>query len=252
VIEWVKAKVFLPENYGVVRMDWTVDNWVEGWNESVSTPLSELTPDEQTEMQSLVEQSKTPNTINYLENNTYKKYLNMIENNLNLPKYSLECVCSQESAGRLYSWSNIIWSRAWAQWLFQFMPGTADQYMKHTKLQEKYWKTFSSRDEFLKDPLATAWAAWIIYSQYMHDYNYNFQSSLACYNRGIGNYKRNIWNRNLTSEDMQNLPRETQAYVENITQKVLEHNSATIWTETLLADLWQYLWNGNGGSQTLA
>jgi hypothetical protein len=54
-------------------------------------------------MQSLLEQSKVPNTINYLENNTYKKYLNMIENNLNLPKYSLECVCSQESAGRLYS-----------------------------------------------------------------------------------------------------------------------------------------------------
>jgi hypothetical protein len=40
-----------------------------------------LTQSEQEEMQNLVEQSKTPNTINYLENATYKKYLNVIEKN---------------------------------------------------------------------------------------------------------------------------------------------------------------------------
>ncbi len=34
VIEWVKAKVFLPENYGSVHMDWTVvDNLITWWNE---------------------------------------------------------------------------------------------------------------------------------------------------------------------------------------------------------------------------
>jgi hypothetical protein len=48
-------------------------------------------------MQNLVEQSKTPNTINYLENATYKKYLNVIEKNLSLPRHSLEAVCFQES-----------------------------------------------------------------------------------------------------------------------------------------------------------
>jgi hypothetical protein len=31
--------------------------------------------------------------------------------------------------------------------------------MKNSKLSEKYGKTFNSKDEFLKDPLATAWAA---------------------------------------------------------------------------------------------
>ena len=34
VIEWVKANVFLPENYWVVHSDWTVvDNWTTWWNE---------------------------------------------------------------------------------------------------------------------------------------------------------------------------------------------------------------------------
>jgi hypothetical protein len=54
-------------------------------------------------MQTLVEQSKTPNSICYLENPTYKKYLNIIERDLKLPKYSLESVCKQESQGKLYS-----------------------------------------------------------------------------------------------------------------------------------------------------
>ena len=34
VIEWVKAKVFLPENYREIQSDWTVDNpWTEWWSE---------------------------------------------------------------------------------------------------------------------------------------------------------------------------------------------------------------------------
>lgn len=242
VIEWVKAKVFLPENYGTVHMDWTVDGWNEGETDNPDITLSELTPDEKTEMQNLIEQSKTPNTINYLENSTYKKYLNIIEDNLNLPKYALECVCSQESGWRLYRWNNILWSSAWAQWLFQFMPATADQYMKHSKLWEKYWKIFSSRDEFLKDPLASAWAAWIMYSEFMDKYNYNFQSSLACYNRWIGNYKNRIWESNLSSDNFSRLPQETQTYVQNITTNILSHNSSSS-SDVLLADLWQYSWD---------
>ena len=242
VIEWIKAKVFLPENYGSVHSNWTVDGWNEGETANPDITLSELTPDEKTEMQNLVEQSKTPNTINYLENSTYKKYLNIIEDNLNLPKYALECVCSQESGWRLYRWNNILWSSAWAQWLFQFMPATADQYMKHSKLWEKYWKIFSFRDEFLKDPLASAWAAWIMYSVFMDKYNYNFQSSLACYNRWIGNYKNRIWESNLSSDNFSRLPQETQTYVQNITTNILSHNSSSS-SDVLLADLWQYSWD---------
>lgn len=246
VIEWVKARVFLPENYWVVRIDWTVNTWNnvnENWNENHNVALSELTTDERTEIQSLVEQSKTPNSINYLENRVYKKYLNIIENGLGLPKYSLECVCSQESTWKLYNWNNIIWSNKWAQWLFQFMPSTADSYMKHSKLQEKYWKVFSSRDEFLKDPLATARAAWIMYSELMNKHNYNFQTSLACYNRGIGNYQKGVGDKNLESEDMANLPKETKQYVERISRNILEHNWVTS-SDVLLADLWQYSRNG--------
>ena len=235
VVEWVKAKVFLPENYGSVHSDWTV----ESWN---GAQLPELTAEENTEMQDLVELSKTPNSLNYLENPTYKKYLNVIERDLHLPKYSLECVCSQESNWKLYSWNEILWSNAWAKWLFQFMPSTADFYMKHEKLKEKYWKTFTSRDEFLKDPLASAWAAGIMYSEFMTKNNYNFQSALACYNRWIGKYQSSIWWnwKNLSSSNFAKLPQETKKYVENITKDILQHNSVTS-NDILSVDLSKYL-----------
>ena len=237
VIEWVKAKVFLPENYGSVRTDGTVED-----SSSCNINLPELSTTEKAEMQNLVEQSKVPNTINYLNNSTYKKYLNIIENDLNLPRYALECVCKQESRWNLYSWNKILWSSAWAKWLFQFMPWTADIYMKHNQLSTKYWKIFTSRDEFLKDPLASAWAAWIMYSEFMHKYNYNFQSSLACYNRWIGNYKKHFGNKNLSSWDLAKLPVETKWYVEKISKDILEHNWDSS-NDVLLADLWKYSWS---------
>jgi len=237
VIEWVKAKVFLPENYGSVRTDGTVEDSSSG-----NINLPELSTTEKAEMQNLVEQSKVPNTINYLNNSTYKKYLNIIENDLNLPRYALECVCKQESRWNLYSWNKILWSSAWAKWLFQFMPWTADIYMKHNQLSTKYWKIFTSRDEFLKDPLASAWAAWIMYSEFMHKYNYNFQSSLACYNRWIGNYKKHFGNKNLSSWDLAKLPVETKWYVEKISKDILEHNWDSS-NDVLLADLWKYSWS---------
>ena len=235
VIEWIKAKVFLPENYGVTHQ-WNIDNWNNSW---IDSTLSELTSQEKTEMQDLVEKSKTPNTINYLENATYKKYLNIIERNLKLPKYALECVCRQESFWwYLYRNWKITWSDKGAQGLFQFMPETADQYMAHNELKEKYWKTFTSRDEFLKDPLATAWVAWIMYSEFMYKYNYNFQTSLACYNRWIDNYQKGIGKKNLEPWDLNKLPKETKWYVETISKDVLEHNSAN--SNDIFADLWTY------------
>ena len=235
VIEWVKAKVFLPENYGSVHLDWTLESW-----DNESTSLPDLTSDEKAEMEKLVEQSKTPNTINYLENPTYKKYLNIIERDLKLPKYALECVCRQESFWwYLYKEWKIVWSDKGAQWLFQFMPETANQYMVHNKLKEKYWKTFTSRIEFLKDPLATARAAWIMYSELMN--KYNFQTSLACYNRWIDNYQQKIGKKNLEPWDLNKLPSETKRYVETISKDILEHNSAN--SNDIFADLWKYSWD---------
>lgn len=45
VIEWVKAKVFLPENYGVIRSDWTVVDNQNSWRENLD---SAETSDKQT------------------------------------------------------------------------------------------------------------------------------------------------------------------------------------------------------------
>ena len=235
VIEWIKAKVFLPENY-MMHID------SESVEHNDSNVLPELTAAEQEEMQNLVEQSKTPNSLNYLENTTYKKYLNIIEHDLHLPKYSLECICRQESEWKLYSWNQILWSNAWAQWLFQFIPATADSYMKHEKLKEKYWKTFTSRDEFLKDPLASAWAAWIMCSEFMNKNKYNFQSALACYNWWIGKYQSSIWWNwvNLSTSNFDKLPQETKTYVENVSKDILKHNSVSS-NDVLSVDLSQYL-----------
>lgn len=216
--------------------------------------LSDLTPEENKEMMNLVKESKTPKNpptdrICYLENTTYKKYLNIIERDLNLPKYTLECVCNVESLWwYLYSknW-NILWSHKWAQGLFQFIPSTANQYMKHNKLKEKYWKTFTSRNEFLKDPLASAWAAWIMYSELMHKHNYNLQTSLVCYNRWIWRYQKHIWKRNLRPWDLEHLPKETRNYVKKITNDLLRHNWASC-NNVLLADLWQYSRNNRSES----
>lgn len=219
--------------------DW--DNWnnINNWNNMNN--LWNLTEQENEEMQDLIEKSQNLNDIKYLENPTYKKYLNIIERDLNLPKYTLECVCYQESKWLLYKNWHIIWSHAWAQWLFQFMPDTANQYMKHSKLNEKYWKTFSSRDEFLKDPLASAWASWIMFSEFMHKYHYNLQTSLACYNWGIWNYQNNIWKRNLTQWDLWKLNRETRNYVTNISKDILKHN--WVLSEDVFVDLWKYTWD---------
>jgi len=41
VIEWVKAKVFLPENYGSIHSDWTVDTWLNSWDEQKSSEVSQ-------------------------------------------------------------------------------------------------------------------------------------------------------------------------------------------------------------------
>ena len=245
VIEGIKAKVFLPENYkGEYTwddLDGSTGNWT---NNPTNETMSDLSSNEKAEMDNLVEQSKKPNRINYLENPTYKKYLNIIERDLKLPKYSLESVCYKESWWwYLYDTKgNILWSPKWAKWLFQFIDATSDTYMKHSQLKEKYWKTFTSRTEFLKDPLATAWAAGIIYSELMHKNNYNFQSALACYNRWQGHYQDNIGKRNLTSWDMKKLPGETKDYVESITKKVMDLNSVS-WSDVLTADLWRCLWN---------
>jgi hypothetical protein len=253
VIEWIKAKVFLPENYWVTPQ-WNIGNWSNNWSDNLgnkwsdkwaekqSSTLSDLTSDEKSEMDKLVDQSKSSNTINYLENSTYKKYLNIIERDLKLPKYTLECVCKQESGWKLYSNGHIIWSSAWAQWLFQFMPSTANGYMKKDKLKEKYWKSFNSRDDFLKDPLATAWAAWIMLSEKMEEFG-SLQSALACYNWGPGNYKGKIGKKSLASWDLWKLPKQTRNYVENITKNILQKNSVS--SSDVFVDLWQYSWNNS-------
>ena len=146
VIEWVKAKVFLPENYGSVRTDGTVED-----SSSCNINLPELSTTEKAEMQNLVEQSKVPNTINYLNNSTYKKYLNIIENDLNLPRYALECVCKQESRWNLYSWNKILNLRNWAKKGIYNHRITCDFY--RWKMPKKLWISpkFRIFDEISKE-----------------------------------------------------------------------------------------------------
>lgn len=215
------------ENNNKIWVDWdnntNQDNidWYD--NIEFDNNVSDLTRDEKIILQDLLNKSQKPNNINYLQNDAYKKYLNLIESDLNLPKYTLECICKQESWWYLYKWNNLIWSSVGAKWLFQFMPSTADSYMKKSLLKSKYEtaNSFKKRDDFLKDPLATAWAAWLMISENMK--KYNLQTSLACYNRWPWNVQNKLWWK-ITENNYNTMPKETQDYVKKITSNILEKN----------------------------
>lgn len=220
------------------------------WNDV----LTNLTKKEQDEMDKLVKDSEKPNNIIYLKNPTYKKYLHIVERNLNLPKYSLECLCSKESFWwLLYRNWKILTSNAGAKWLFQFMDGTAGEFMQNQAfwktLKDKYWKAFKNRDEFIKDPLATARAAGILLSKrFIGHYHLNFQSALACYNWWEGNYKKFTWRKNLDEKNFNNLRNETKDYVLEITKNILLKNSVINpndkpnLNKILTTNLWELLW----------
>jgi len=207
---WIKGKSWLK---------W--DENINTKNEYIENIVYPLSNEDNNKLNEIVQKSKEPNNVNYLEENVYKKYLNHIEASLNLPKNTLQSVCYKESEGKLYKWSNIIWSSAGAKWLFQFMPSTARWYMANENLKKNYWKTFSSEEEFIKDPLATAWASGIMLSENMRQYN--LQTALACYNWWPGNVKNKIWWL-LKKDKFHKLPKETQNYVEKISNSILKLN----------------------------
>lgn len=206
------------------------ENELDIWNNNPET-VTDLTPEEKKEMEQLVEESKNPNTKCYLEIPTYVKYLNIIERDLSLPRHSLEYLCSKESYWWfLYKDWKILTSDAGAKWLFQFMDKTAGEFMQDQALwktlNDKYWKSFQNKDEFIKDPLATAWAAGILLSKrYMEYYHLNFQSALACYNWWEGNYQNNTNGKNLNENNFKKFNKETKDYVLEITKKILIWNS---------------------------
>jgi vacuolar-type H+-ATPase subunit C/Vma6 len=59
--------------------------------------LPDLTPAENAELRKLVEKSKIPNNLNYLENSAYMKFLWQVEYEFNLPRNLLSCMCWEES-----------------------------------------------------------------------------------------------------------------------------------------------------------
>ena len=225
--------------------------------------LEALTSQEKTELTKLVALSRKPNRINYLENDAYLKYLNIIERNLNLPRFALESICKKESGWRLYEWWKLKTSKAWAQWLFQFMPITTETYFNNQIILNNYWKSlnkkigkFASKIDFLEDPLATAWTAWIMINMFMYDdkYGYDFQTSLACYNCGPVTYEnrvlgknknKKVEKRNLVLEDKLKLSSETWEYVNEVTSMVLEKNSLSS-GDIFATDLSKYRWSKEG------
>lgn len=212
------------KDMGISGLDTTTQTTTEETEtpENNTSYIYSLSETENQKMNDLLIKSQSPNTIDYLKNTTYLKYLNNIESELSLPKDTLQSVCFAESTWKLYSGHELIGSHAWAQWLFQFMPSTADYYMGYQKLEEKYGKIFNNRESFLKDPLATAWAAWIMLSDSMKNYGFDLPSSLAWYNRWPWNIQKIWWKINKTN--FSRLPKETQAYVKKICKSILKFN----------------------------
>lgn len=263
--KWKKPKDQEKESNKDEEKETKIDEQNDEWADN-NLLLPDLTPDDNAYLNKLVDKSKTSNSINYLSDSIYKRFVNNVEFHFWLPAEALTSIMSVESGWYMYNKSGSIkWSSAWAQWLFQLMPSTADQYMNNKKVLEYCWvKKFKSRNEFIKNPLATAVAAGVIMSTYMK--TYNFQTALACYNWGPGNYEKYIekhkGKRNLTIADFPRLPGETQLYIPSVTMGVLKGNPEETLTrqeaknlvkenekiDEVLADLWKYSRNKDWNS----
>ena len=148
--------------------------------------------------------------INYMADQTFQMYLLNLEEKYGLPYKTLKCLMGQESTGKLYKNGKIITSSAKAQWLFQFIPDTADMYMKELNFT---W----TREEFYKNPVISAEAC-ALYLQKSLKKGADIGTTLAQYNAGPGV----LDSKNIDANNFSKLPKETQKYILYIGSNILK------------------------------
>ena len=155
----------------------------------------------------------------YSANTTFVKYLHTLEAENGLAYGVMLNLMKQESWGQLYKTdgTTIIWSTAWAQWLFQFMPDTAKSYITKIKKDETTYYTAADYEKIYTNPIVWAKAC----AQFLKDRLDAWDDTvniLAHYNRW------HSWKK-VTADTFSSLPTETQKYVINIWTAMLTYSS---------------------------
>ena len=138
VIEWVKAKVFLPENYGVVRSDWTVNNW--NWNDWWRDNLDSV---ESSDKQIVSEQWIYDKAKDYwITDNRQIAYI--------LSTVKWECAFKNQEEIWKWKWKKYwkfdqsTWYAYYGRWFIQLT--RKENYQKYTQIIQSSWKDFKDNN----------------------------------------------------------------------------------------------------------
>ena len=135
VIEWVKAKVFLPENYGVIRSDWTVVDNQNSWRENLDSA-------ETSDKQTVTEQWIYDKAVEY--GITDKRQIAYV-----LSTVKWECAFNNQKE---IWWENkSYWKVDSATWKAYYGRGFIqlthkENYEKYTSIIKSSWKDFKDND----------------------------------------------------------------------------------------------------------
>ena len=144
VIEWVKAKVFLPENYWVVRLDWTVNswNWNDWWRENLDSA-------ESADKQTVSEQWIYDKAIEYWI--TDKRQIAYVLSTIKweAPNPEWPWFKNQEEIGK-WKWKKYwvvdksTWYAYYGRWFIQLT--WKENYQKYTQIIQSSWKDFKDNN----------------------------------------------------------------------------------------------------------
>lgn len=151
VIEWVKAKVFLPENYGTFRYNWTVVvAWNTGWWMSWWTVhwnnnwwRENLNHNESADKQVVSEQWIYDKAVEYWV--TDKRQIAYILS-------TVQWECAFKNQEEIWKWSGkqywkvdqATWHAYYGRWFIQLT--RKENYQKYTKIIQTSWKNFKDNN----------------------------------------------------------------------------------------------------------
>jgi len=161
----------------------------------------------------------------YSANTAFVKYLHTLEAKNGLAYGVMLNLMKAESWGQLYKTdgTTIIWSTAWAQWLFQFMPDTAKSYITKIKKNETIYYTAADYEKIYTNPIVWAKACAQFLKDRLDAWD-NTVNMLAHYNA----WPWTIWWKKVTADTFSSLPTETQKYVINIWTAMLVYSGKNI------------------------
>ena len=136
VIEWVKARVFLPENYWVVRMDWTVQEITTNpWRENLDST-------ESLDKQIVTEPWVYDKAVEYwITDNRQIAYVLSTIKWESWFKNQKEIWWEDREYWRVDS---VTWKAYYGRWFIQLT--LKDNYENYTQIIRNYWKDFKAND----------------------------------------------------------------------------------------------------------